>query len=281
MDPTNESSLVVAYLNNRGQTGLPISKQKQIEDFVKLYNIDILHCQEIDIQEDTFRECNYLISTYNIVPNNSQNRYGTASLIRNELNTENLNCDTNGRVISFNINEVTFTNLYMPSGNDPIMRTNRENYFAEKIPQILINGKSTGCIGGDFNCILSKDDATKNPDNKMSPSLKKLVQTFSWKDSFRVLHPKAQIFSRYYESAAYGEGATRIDRNYNYGDLKISEAKYVPVAFSDHMSHIILVELPDSLSLLKCHKTCPLFKLKPIVAVDPDFKERLANSMVH
>ena len=214
----NENILKISYLNIRGQTGLPFSKQSQIDDFVKHNDIDILHCQEIDIQEDTFNECSYLLASYNLVHNNSQNRYGTASFIRNEFSIENLNCDTNGRVISFNINDVTFTNLYMPSGNDAIMRTNREDYFAEKIPQIL-NGKTTGCIGGDVNCILQKEEATKNQDNKMSPSLKKLLQTFSWKDSFRQLYPGIKSYSRYYENAIHGDGATRIDRNYHYGDM--------------------------------------------------------------
>ena len=169
----------------------------------------------------------------------------------------------------------------MPCGNDPIMRTNRENYFAEKIPQVLINSKSSGCIGGDFNCIVSKVDATKNQENKMSPSLKKLIQTFSWKDSFRELYPQSKSFSRYYENAAHGDGATRIDRNYNYGDVEIIEAKYVSVAFSDHMSHIISIKLPGPLSKIKCPKSRPLFKIKPTVVQDLLFKERLSNSMVH
>ena len=50
--PTNnpilqDNTLRVATLNIRGQTGLDIPKQKQIESFIKQYNLDILHCQEI------------------------------------------------------------------------------------------------------------------------------------------------------------------------------------------------------------------------------------------
>ena len=66
-----ENSLVVATMNIRGQTGLDIGKQKQIEDFLKQNNIDILHCQEIEICESTFESCNFINSSYEILQNNS------------------------------------------------------------------------------------------------------------------------------------------------------------------------------------------------------------------
>ena len=160
-------------------------------------------------------------SSFNIIKNNSLNKYGTASFVINEFCIENLNCDTDGRVISFNIDNITFSNFYMPSGNDQTMRNKRENYFAEIIPQLLINSKTNGCAGGDFNCIINKRDATKNQENKMSPSLKKLVKTFSWEDSYRILYPNSQSFSRYYDNVTHGDGATRIDRNYQYGDIEV------------------------------------------------------------
>ena len=79
---TTNNTLNVATLNIRGQTGLNISKQKQIEAFIKLHSIDILHCQEIAIEESTFESCNFLTSSFDIIQNNSpNNRYGTASLL--------------------------------------------------------------------------------------------------------------------------------------------------------------------------------------------------------
>ena len=49
--------LIQAFLNVHGQTGLPVTKQKQIEDFIHRNKIDILHCQEINIDEDSFSQC--------------------------------------------------------------------------------------------------------------------------------------------------------------------------------------------------------------------------------
>ena len=41
------NSLNIAYMNVHGQSGLELSKELQIENFIKTYKIDILNCQEI------------------------------------------------------------------------------------------------------------------------------------------------------------------------------------------------------------------------------------------
>ena len=97
--------------------------------------------------------------------------------------------------------------------------------------------KST--IGGDFNCILDKEDCTRYRDSKMSPSLKRLVRTFSLKDSFRTIHPEVKTYSRFYERN--GEGASRIDRSYNWGNIRVLEASYIAVAFSDHLGYVVKI----------------------------------------
>ena len=66
MNPPN-NIISIAYMNIRGQTGLNISKQVQIENFVKNYSIDILHCQEINILSDSFENCEFLNSSYAII----------------------------------------------------------------------------------------------------------------------------------------------------------------------------------------------------------------------
>ena len=45
--------------------------------------------------------------------------------------------------------------------NDPTMRQNRETYFSETIPNLLIHKNDMGCIGGDWNSIENAADATK------------------------------------------------------------------------------------------------------------------------
>ena len=82
--------------------------------------------------------------------NNSQNKYGTSCLVKNEFNAENITMDKEGRVIIFEIGGVTCGNFYMPSGTDAMSRGRRENYFSEVIPQLLIKHKQHGFVGGDL-----------------------------------------------------------------------------------------------------------------------------------
>ena len=83
-------------MNIHGQTKLPTAKQLQIQDFIKLNNIDILQMQEIEIDDETFSNCDFLSSNFNLISNNSESKYGTASLIRSDLEYRNVRCDTSG-----------------------------------------------------------------------------------------------------------------------------------------------------------------------------------------
>ena len=273
-----ERILKIAYMNIQGQTNLPLPKQLQIEDFVKYNKIDILHIQEIEVNDETFFDCNFLSTSYNISSNKSLNKYVTASLIRSDLPYTNVRCDTAGRAIIFDIGDVTFGNIYAHSGTNGVARANRENFCSEIIPSLLINCKPSGCLGGDFNMIIDSKDATTHPSAKMSPSFKKLVQVFKWKDSYRSLHPSAEQFSRYYGSIR-GEGATRIDRSYHYGDIQISSAIYLPIAFSDHHTHVVTAVLPNPFKRLMCPKGNYSFRIKSEVVNDGVFQERLKESM--
>ena len=194
MNGTQEKSLNIGYINLRAQTGFGPPKQLQIEKFLKFHKIDILHLQEAQIKEDTFEMCDFITSNYEIIANNASNSYGTASLVANSLQPTNIKVDTQGRVLVFNVENVTFANVYLPCGNEPVMRNLRENYISLIIPQLLINKKDLGCIGGDWNCIADKIDATKNQAQKVSASLKRAIKTFEWTDSYRNLYKNGGSF---------------------------------------------------------------------------------------
>ena len=266
-------------MNVRGQTGLDLVKQLQIEHFLKSYRIDILNCQEINISEDSFTSCDYVTSAYNILTNNAQNKYGTCSFVSNSYQTSNVKTDTNGRVLAFDVDNLTLCNVYLHSGTDQVMKNGRENYAAEVIPQILINCKEYGCVGGDWNSIIDNCDTTKNAAQKQSKCLKRLVNTFSWVDSYRHLHPRVQQYSRYYDNALHGEGASRLDRMYHFGGIQVIEAFYVGVAFSDHLSLVVKIKLPPNMNRQASIKSKPLFKSKPEVIQDDIFKSRLRENL--
>ena len=272
--------LSIGFLNTRGQTGLTNAKQDQIETFIIKEKLDILNLQEIHISEDSFSTCSNICNSFNILSNNSITKYGTASIITSDLQPENVRLDSNGRAIIFDIGPYTIGNLYMPSGTDAGSKSRRENYFSEIIPQLLIDRQDVGIIGGDMNCILEKIDCTHHPASKMSPSLTRLTQIFEMKDSFRSLYPSMKTFSHYYHNVQLGQGATRIDRSYNWGQLEIVDARYVPVAFSDHMAYIVIIALPELSYRMMSPRSRPLFKVNSEVICDEVFQERLRDSMV-
>ena len=274
----DESILTISYMNIRGQTGLKVEKQFQIEDFMKISKCDILHLQDAHIEDDTFDQCNYILSNFSVIVNNAGNKYGTASLVKNNFLVENIMVDTEGRLLVFEISGVTFVNIYLPSGTDATTRSNRERYSAEILPQILVNRQGSGCAGGDFNCITNKQDATNYPEQKMSPCLKRLISAFDWNDSFRSLHPTTTIFSRYYESRGTS-GASRIDRQYHWGDISPLHAEYSALAFSDHSAHTVRVKVPNQLSVMCSPRSKPQFKIREEVARDKVFHESVKVAM--
>ena len=234
---------------------------------------------EINISEDSFSNCYTISSFYNLLSKNSPTKYGTASLVRSDLIPENILLDSNGRAIVFNMINLTMANLYLPFGNDSTCRSSREKYCAETVPQLLLNRLDSGNIGGDLNCITNKIDCTHNPTPKMSPSLAKMINTFDMKDCFRKLYPNSKIYSHYYHTTHLGEGATRIDRSYSWGNLKVVEAKYEPPAFSDHMAYIVSYNLPTSSSRMFSPRARPMFKVRPEVINDRVFQQNLSDSM--
>ena len=274
----NNKKLKISYVNIKGQTGLPLYKQFQIENFIKINNSDIVHFQEINIANDTFEKCNYITANFNILCNNASNGYGTASLVKNSLVTENVKLDTEGRIILFDIGKVSFCNVYLHSGTDGESKANREKLLAEVLPQLMTNGMRNGALGGDFNCILDKKDATNNQEQKISSSLKRFVTTFNLSDSFRSLYPNQLSYSRYYEVKGV-KGASRIDRQYTWGNVHVTDASYSPLAFSDHLSHVVEIELNESLSLITPPRGKPNFKIREEVARDLIFQERISQAM--
>ena len=274
----SEESLKVAYLNIHGQTGLDICKQNQIAYILMKHDIDILNCQEINIDINSFKQPS-ILSSYNIIQNNAINKYGTAVLVKNHLNVENIRNDTQGRVIAFDIENLTFANVYLQSGTDGLSRQQRETMISERLPQLLVNRKDSGIIGGDFNCILKAEDSLNHPESKISPSLRRFIKLFNLTDSFRFLHPHQKVFSRYFNINGQN-GATRIDRSYHWGGVAPSAGWYESVAFSDHLMYIVKLTIPNTMQKILSPKSRPFFKIKPEIIQDDKFKTDLQTAMI-
>ena len=63
------------------------------------------------------------------------------------------------------------------------------------------------------------------------------------------------------------------------GDLRVAEAKYTSVAFSDHLSYIVSLQVPDQFETFLSPRSQNFFKTTPIAVKDKVFQARLSNSM--
>ena len=112
----------------------------------------------------------------------------------------------------------------------------------------------------------------------MSPSCRNLVQSFSWYDSYRKLYPKTAQFSRY--QSADGDGATRIDISYHWGNFEAAECQYHSISFLDHLSLRVTFSLPNLLARNLAPQIKPTFKISPSVVNDDKFKQQIIDSMM-
>ena len=281
MDPSNvDQTLTVGFLNILGQSKLKQSKQNQIQFIMQEHKIDILHLQETNISEGAFDFCPFIANNYQILAQNNDSGFGVCSLVHNKLLTENEIRHPSGRLIAFDVGNLTMVNVYLPSGADTNAKNQREEFCGVTIPNLLLHGLKAGLAGGDWNNITSPADCSHHPEQKLSPNLKKLTSLLKWKDCFRLIHPKTTTYSHHYNRQMSGQGlaqgGSRLDRAYMWGDVRVLEAEYVPVAFSDHMLHLVRVEGPAT-SYQADPRFKPYFKIRPEIAKDEAFKGRVSE----
>ena len=216
--------------------------------------------------------------SYNIISNNSLNEYGTLCIVKNSLDISDIKFDTEGRVITFNIDSITVCNVYPKAGTDAESRKQREILFAQTIPNMLRFRKQKIIIGGDWNCIVEKKDCMNYPESKNSPSLKRLISLLSIKDSYRELHPQTLQFSHYYGEGS-NEGATRIDRIYTSSAIKVYKATYLTISFSDHLCQMIDININEDLTNKKLPKPKLSFKIKPKIVDDVEFQSKIIENI--
>ena len=81
---------LVATLNLRGQTKMPLSKLLQLEELLKTIKPAIVFFQESQLQNNTFENCPYINCNYQLLINNSPTGYGTSALVNNSLKVDNV-----------------------------------------------------------------------------------------------------------------------------------------------------------------------------------------------
>ena len=220
----------IATLNINGLND--VNKQLQLIDFVNSYNIDILMLQEHNLKSLDNLHCKFK-SFFHIYVNTTINsKGGTAIVIKKSLpiTVIDLENSADSRLMSLRIfycnQELHILNIYAHSGSNFI--NERENLFQNDILYYLRRNLSKTIVGGDWNCIISKNDSTTNNCN-ISKALTTLVRELRLKDAWFVKNRKVEFtyIRKNYKS--------RIDRIYvNELAKSISSIQTIHTNLSDH-----------------------------------------------
>ena len=131
--------------------------------------------------------CEYVQNKYSIIKNNAENDYGTDILVKNTLQIQDVSFDTEGRVIMLNTGNISIINIYPKAGTDAESRRQREELLANTVPNMSKYIKNNIIMGGDWNSIIECPDCTDFAEQKISPSLKRLIKMLKLQDAYRII----------------------------------------------------------------------------------------------
>jgi hypothetical protein len=135
-----------------------------------------------------------------------------------------------GRAIAADVGPMRIVNIYAPSGT--AKRTEREQFYNNELPTVL-GMHPIDVLGGDFNCILEREDATGQ--GSYSRALQMLLTGYTLRDSWQ--QPPGRAVYTHHSV----HGATRIDRIY-LSDVQYAHKTNVQIIatpFTDHFAVVL------------------------------------------
>lgn len=200
-------------------------KLQCLKDYLYAADVDIVMLQEVVTPKIA------KIPGYDAIINIG-NESGTAVLYREGIPCRGTNLLDTGRGISIQLHDLHLINVYAPTGS--IGKRRRSDFFASDIVNLLPNARSNLIIGGDFNCVLRKEDQT--PNFNACGELEVLINELSLVDSWAYFHPQSLRYTY-----VTRDSASRLDRLYiNRGYVpNVTDCEFWPVNFSDHVAYHI------------------------------------------
>jgi exonuclease III len=196
-----------------------------LKDFVRKHDIDVLFVQEITeaVLENWWG--------YTAHTNIGTTGRGTAFLIKEYLELQNIKYLPSGRGLAATLNGIWLINIYAPSGAE--RRRERDEFFATELPYLLQTIPDRMIMGGDFNCVLSQVDCTGKAN--YSGTLQELVRGHNLINAWNT-GPQRGVYTHYTK-----KGATRIDRIYMTRNLQKNKSgvETVVSAMTDHLAVIL------------------------------------------
>lgn len=206
------------------------TKLDALRTFVRSADLDVIFLQEVEnVQLE--------LPGFDLIFNVDERRRGTAIAVKQLLQYKNVHRSLDSRLISLLIGEVTFVNVYAPSGSQN--RNNRESFFNSIVPFYLRTSNYV-VFGGDFNCVVNERDATGS--GSQSPTLKRLMTSMKLTDSWTELNG-----TRVEYSLLRHDSASRLDRILVGATMRgwLRNAYFSATAFTDHKAYTVRIVLPD------------------------------------
>jgi len=200
-------------------------RMRMLHEFIQRQELDIILLQEVTHHDFE------IIQGYDAFLNVGTNRRGTGILARQQIPLSNITQIPSGRGIAAQLRDTWLVNIYAPAGT--AKRTEREVFFNTEIAYLIRTLPTNMILGGDFNCVLSRDDCTGAP--HFSRALDLLVRSFDLQDAWSPT-TNNKGYTRYTHN-----GAARLDRIYMSTNLSLKKTgiETVCAAFTDHLAVVV------------------------------------------
>ena len=144
------ASTRIATININGVTAP--TRQRMLREFIRFHEIDILLVQvtQMILQDFLGYDPHYNIGTSSRV---------TAIVAREGIRLENIIRLPTGRANGARFRDTWIMNIYAPSGT--AKRKEREHFYSTELAYLLTAAPQLVVMGGDFNCVLERKDATR------------------------------------------------------------------------------------------------------------------------
>ena len=212
-------------------------------DILLGYKPDVWLMQEVNVSTEELDSlvCNVGYNACCNVTTGEDSARGTAIVWKKNLELENVYIIEENRIQTAQLGRLNLMNIYAPSGSEN--KYARRELFNQPITRWYSSVQpNLPLAGGDFNCVLGRNDARYNAEKKSCLGLQSLVNTFNLSDAFRQLFPNKVEYTFH-----RADTASRLDRFYlpQFMVPYIHSVQHLPQSFSDHCITEIGITVPD------------------------------------
>ena len=237
----------------------------QVINYARSKNLDLVGLQEV-----LFDRLPAVIKDYKIISNPHSKGGGTAFIYKATLNLSLVAAAADGRIIITKLNELSFVNVYAPSGCLHIKT--RKDFYRTVIVPYLSGSKQTVMLG-DFNAVTRKIDRRENDiiTGKPSEELKDIISAFNFIDVWVNHKASEEGHTRFNKS-----GSARLDHIYTTNDTiaATSDVQNDKLSFSDHNCLHCVLNVKEILHRHISPKD-KVWKLNCAVLTEEEYAERI------